>query len=189
MRTGLLTTLTLIVTAATADGPGDLEQLLATLSPDSGRAELHFTEQRDSSLLEEPLVVTGKLWRNDRGQLVRQTIEPRRETQKLSAGMVVIERPGQSPRNFSLSHAPELAVLHHALTALLAGDADALREHFEHELTRNDEGWQLTLRPRDEKLAERVETLCLSGAEGELERFVLALVDGERVTTRLERRP
>lgn len=188
MISGLLT-LILIAAAATTEAPGDLEELLAGLAPESGRAELHFTERRDSSLLQEPLVVSGRLWRNEQGQLVRQTIEPARETQKLGAGMVVIERPGRSPRNFSLSHAPELAVLYHALTALLGGDAAAVREHFEHELTHDDEGWQLTLRPRDENLAERVETLSLSGSANELQCFVLALADGESITTRLSRQP
>lgn len=120
---------------------------------------------------------------------MRQTIEPRRETQKLGAGMLVIERPGRSSRNFSLRHAPELAVLHHALTALLSGDADALREHFRHELVHEENGWRLTLEPRDEDLAERVETLSISGAGAELSCFVLALSDGETVTTRLGRQP
>jgi len=188
MISGLLK-LTLIAAAATAESPDGLDELLAALAPEGDRPELHFTEQRDSSLLEEPLVVTGKLWRNEQGQLVRRTTEPRKETQKLSSNTVVIEQPGRSPRNFSLRHAPELAVLYHALTALLSGDADALREHFEHEFVRDESGWRLTLRPREQSLAERVETLALSGGDGELRCFELSLSSGETVTTRLSRQP
>lgn len=186
MISGLLT-LILLATTPGADTPADLDELLAQLAPDSGQATLHFTERRDSPLLEQPLTVTGRLWRNERGELVRETVEPRRETQKLSASMIVIERPGRSSRNFSLDHAPELAVLRHALVALLAGDAEALRETFDHELTGEGETWQLALRPRDETLAERVDTLTLTGEGDQLQRFVLALADGERITTELSR--
>lgn len=189
MTSGLLT-LILLAATPTPEAAGGLDELVAALAPESdGRAELHFTEERASDLLDEPLVVEGRLWRNERGQLVRETTEPRRETQKLSASMVVIERPGRSPRNFSISHAPELAVLHQALTTLLAGDAEGLRKHFEHELVRGDSGWRLRLKPRDPELAERVESLSLAGSGEELQRLELSLTDGETVITRLSPGP
>jgi hypothetical protein len=188
MISGLLTLL-LLATATPPEAGAGLEALVTALAPESAQGELHFIERRESPLLEEPLTVSGQLWRDEEGRLVRQTVEPTRETQTLSAGMVVIERPGRSPRNFSLGHAPELAVLYRALTALLAGDAQALREHFEHELSRDGEAWQLRLRPRDDALADRVDALSLSGRDNRLERFTLSLVDGETVVTELSRQP
>jgi hypothetical protein len=183
MISGLLT-LILLATATTAEAAGDLDELVAALAPDSEGAALQFTERRDSPLLSEPLVITGRLWRED-GKLIRQTVEPREATHTLSASMVMIERPGRSSRNYSLSHIPELAVLYHGLSALLAGDADALRDRFEHELTRDEAGWRLVLRPRDEALAEQVEALSLHGREDRLERFELSLADGKTIETEL----
>ncbi|WP_376695557.1 LolA-related protein [Wenzhouxiangella sp. EGI_FJ10305] len=198
MISGLLT-LILIAAATTteAGAPEDLDRLLSSLAPEGDRAELHFVERRNSPLLSEPLVVTGRLWRNRQGQLVRQTLEPREAKHTLGSNMVIIERPGHSPRNYSLSHIPELAVLYHGLSALLAGDADALRERFKHELTHEEcsddsseeSCWRLILEPRDEALAAQVESLSLSGTDDRLERFVLTLSDGEKIETELSRQP
>lgn len=194
MISGLLT-LILIAAATTTDAgaPEDLDQLLSSLAPEGDRAELHFVERRNSPLLSEPLVVTGRLWRNRQGQLVRQTLEPREAKHTLGSNMVIIERPGHSPRNYSLGHIPELAVLYHGLSAMLAGDADALRERFKHELSGEECGeercWRLILKPREEALAAQVESLSLSGRDDRLGRFVLALSDGEKIETELSRQP
>ena len=187
MISGLLTLL--LIATTTGSEPAGFDALVAELAPESGRAELHFRERRDSALLEEPLTVTGTLWRNERGDLVRQTNEPRRETQKLTGEMIIIERPGRSPRNYSLSHAPELEVLYRALTALLAGDAEALKRHFETGLERDESGWTISLAPRSDVLAERVEHLELRGAGEQLEAFVLSLADGKTITTELRPTP
>ncbi|RFF27432.1 MULTISPECIES: LolA-related protein [unclassified Wenzhouxiangella] len=194
MISGLLT-LILIAAATTTDAgaPENLDELLSSLAPEDDRTELHFVERRSSPLLSEPLVVTGRIWRNLHGHLVRQTLEPRETKHTLSSNMVIIERPGHSSRNYSLGHIPELAVLYHGLSALLTGDADALRERFKHELTGKECGeeccWRLTLKPRDEALAAQVESLSLSGKDDRLERFVLALSDGEKIETELSRQP
>ncbi len=188
MISGLLT---LILIAATASAEGtpdsDLDHLLATLAAAQQTAELHFRERRESPLLSEPLIVTGRLWRNPQGQLVRQTTKPREATYTLTANMIMINRPGQAPRNYSLGHVPELAVLYHGLSALLSGNAHALRERFEHELGRTDDGWLLSLAPRDPALAEKVESLAISGQGDKLERFELKLADGEAIQTELSR--
>lgn len=188
MISGLLT-LILLVATASAEADGRLDELVAAVAPDGDRAELDFREVRHSPLLSEPLVVTGRIWRDNRGHLVRETVEPRRATYTLTSSMIVIERPGRAPRNHSLAHAPELAVLYHGLSALLGGDADALRERFEHELTRDESGWRLQLRPRDGQLAESVSVLSLSGEGDQIQRFELALAEGETIETELSRQP
>jgi hypothetical protein len=187
MISGLLTLLLI----ATATGPeaNGFDALIADLAPEGERAELYFREQRESALLEEPLVVTGKLWRNERGDLVRETAEPRRETQTLTGEMIIIEKPGRTPRNHSLSHAPELEVLYRALSALLAGDAQALRRHFDVVLEREASGWIIRLTPDSPELAERVDALTLRGTGDELQRFELALADGETIVTELSATP
>lgn len=190
MTSGLLT-LILIAAAGSAEAApaGDLDRLVAALAPAEGAAELHFRERRESPLLAEPLIVTGRLWRNPQGQLVRQTTRPREATYTLTASMIIIKRPGQAARNYSLGHVPELAVLYHGLSALLAGNAGALRERFKYQLGRDEDGWLLTLAPRDPALAEKVESLAISGHDDRLERFELTLADGETIETELSRQP
>ncbi len=189
MTSGLLTLILLVATTASAEAGGTLDELVAALAPEGDRAELDFREVRHSPLLSEPLVVTGRMWRDQGGRLVRETVEPRRATYTLTSSMIVIERPGRSSRNYSLAHVPELAVLYHGLTALLGGNADALRERFEHELTYGESGWRLELQPRDDDLAEIVKTLSLSGKGERIQRLELALAEGETIETELSRRP
>lgn len=133
--------------------------------------------------------MTGTLWRDEQGRLVRQTTEPEQAIQRLGERMVVVERPNRSTRRFSLKRAPELAVIRHALMALLTGDADALRQHFEHRLIDSEDGWRLVLKPRGKDVAEKVDSLSLSGRAGEIRRFELSLANGEVITTELERQP
>lgn len=189
MTSGLLTLL-LIATVSGTEPNADVDALIAGLVSDGGQVELQFRERRDSALLEEPIEVRGTLWRNERGDLVRQTTEPRRETQTLTGSMIIIERPGRSPRNYSMGHAPELEAVYRALTALLAGDAEALREHFALALTGEDgEGWRLVLTPRAEALSAAVEQLSLRGHGETLDGFELALRDGETIRTELSGQP
>jgi len=189
MISGLLTLLLLIAPTAT-EAPDDLDQLLAGLEPGAdAQHRLRFTETRDSELTDNPLVVTGTLWRDEQGRLVRQTRAPRQAVQRLGERMVVVERPNRSTRRFRLERAPELAVIRHALMALLAGDANALRQHFDYELNHSEGGWRLVLTPRERALAKKVDSLSLSGHAGRIERFELSLADGTRIATELERHP
>lgn len=188
MISGLLTLL-LIATSASAEPPAGLDDLVSTLAEHHSSEPLQFREIRESALLAEPVVVSGQLWRDRHGRLIRHTVEPREETYRLGSGMVVIEQPGRTPRNFSLRRAPELAVLYRGLTALLAGDVAGLREHFEPTLEQAGESWQLRLVPRESTLVEQVESLTLSGRGSQFERSVMTLADGQTITTEISRQP
>ncbi len=188
MISGLLTLL-LIVALQGAEASDDLDDLVSALAEQPSGEALRFRESRESALLSDALVVRGRLWRDRQGRLIRHTVEPREVTYTLGAGMVVIEQPGRAARNLSLRHAPELAVLYHGLSALLAGDANSLREHFEYRVERSDEAWQLELVPRAADLAERVESFTLYGSADQLERSVLSLADGQTITTEMTRLP
>lgn len=178
--------LLLLTTSASAEAPDSLDELVGQIAGEADHGRLAFTERRESELLEEPLTVRGQLWRDERGRLVRETEAPRRETQILGERVLTIRRPGQQDRNFSLGRAPELAVLRQALSALLDGDADALREHFRIQLERDGQAWQLRLDPRDPSLAESVSALELTGCCSNIERMVLELADGKRIVTDIQ---
>jgi hypothetical protein len=160
-----------------------LECLLAQLAvPD--HQQLHFAETRQSALLAAPLEITGVLYRDDQGRLIRETHGPREETQILAADHVEVRRPTGYRQRFSLRRAPELAALRQALGAILDGDVNALTEHFEYTLEHDDQEWTLTLAPIDPTLAERVASLRLQGSTGELASLRLTTADGETIETR-----
>lgn len=185
MISGFLTLL-LLTTYASAEAPGSLDELVAQIALEAGQNRLHFTEQRESELLEEPMTVRGRLWRDERGRLIRETEAPRQEIQILGERVLTIRRPGQHDRQFSLGRAPELAVLRQALTALLDGNPESLREHFRTQLERDGEAWRLRLDPRDQDLAESVSALELDGQGAIITRMVLELADGKRIVTEIQ---
>lgn len=181
----------MLTLAASGDSPdNDVAGLISRLAAERPDAELYFSERRESDLLTEPLTVTGRLWRDRQGRLIRETTEPHRERQVLTADRIEITRPGGTTRQISLRRAPELAVLYHALTGILAGDASIVDEHFTGELLDDDEnGWRLCLRPRSPELADRVDRLIFAGRDVRISQLTLHLSDGETVHTRIRTAP
>ncbi len=168
-----------------SDNAPDLPELLSHLA-ETGNESMRFEETRPSSLLAEPVTVTGTLQR-DGDRLIRETSTPRRETQTLTASHVEIRRPGGFRQRFSLSRAPELAALRQALLALLDGNLDQLDQHFKHALAWEEQAWTLELTPRGPDTAERVHKLTLAGQEYRLESMTLELTDGDQIQTRFLR--
>ncbi len=181
-----------IIAAAPEDQPEaasrpDLPELISRLA-DSERELMRFEETRPSTLLAEPLTVTGSLQR-DGDHLIRETESPRRETQTLSESHFEVRRPGGFRQRFSLSRAPELAVLRQALLALLDGNPDQLEQHFSQALSWEGEAWTVALIPRDTDMAERVDKLLLSGHDDRLKSLTLLLSDGDSIQTRFLDQP
>lgn len=178
--------------AGAPDGELTLATLIESLAARQ-TGELAFVETRDSSLLDEPMEVTGTLSRNSDGALVREITDPYRETHWLTEEHVEIRQPSGYRKRFSLGRAPELAALRHALNAVLDGDAAALEAHFESQLRAEaEEGdtlWELSLSPIDESLAERVDRIVLSGRDDQLELILMHLPDDESVRTRVRPNP
>ncbi|TVQ29167.1 MAG: hypothetical protein EA370_15710 [Wenzhouxiangella sp.] len=170
-------------TAAAQDLAGLVQRVA-----EAGEQALSFEETRPSSLLAEPLTITGTLHR-DGDRLVRETSTPRSETQILAADYFEVRRAGGFRQRFSLSRAPELGALRQALLALLDGDADQLGQDFAHELSWDDDQWHLVLVPHDTAMAERVQRLELSGRDNRLETMNLHLVDDELIQTRFTTQP
>lgn len=190
MISGFLTSLLLIATASGNDCPTDLERLLDRLASPDGQP-LAFVEERQSGLLTEPQVVTGTLHRDDDGALVRRVTQPVQETQILTASHVEVRRPDGFRQRFSLSRAPELATLRHALDSLLSGQPEQLRNTFALALADPpQEGhWQLELTPLDEALAKRVVKLTVHGIDKRIAAFEMHLDDGEIIRTEIEPAP
>lgn len=164
---------------------GDLETLVGALSERAG-APLEFREQRQSELLAEPLELRGRLLFTPPDRFEKIIESPYRESQLITQGRVWLDREGRRTRSFSLTRAPELAVLMNGLARLLSGDAAGLEEHFMTSLASVEEGWQLELVPRDDELARAVDHIRLSGSGDALTRIETVLPDGERVVTEIQ---
>lgn len=186
MISGILISLLLLGQAQ--ENELDLAGLLDALAAES-TAEVRFTEFRQSQLLVDELEISGTLRRDEQGKLIRRVHAPEAETQILSASHVEIRRDDGRQRRFRLQRAPELEVLYHALSGILAADASALSRHFDTTIEGGWSAWHLVLRPRAEQLAENVERVTVCGSDARIRKFSLHLADGEIIRTRIHAEP
>lgn len=156
----------------------DTRELLARLSrpaPDTTT----FVEVRYSGLLAEPLVASGRLEHREDGALVREVLEPYRETTTLKGENVRLEREGSKPRSFSLDRAPELRGMLSSFGALLTGDIGLLERHFVVTTRGTDARWQIELIPIDDKLKRRLARIEVDGALDRARCFTMTQPDGD----------
>lgn len=166
-RLPVLAALVLALGCARPAAADDVDALLGRLArpaPD----EVAFVEVRFSPLLEAPVVASGKLEYLAPGRLARRVVDPYREDTLIDGEQVVLSREGEKERRFSLRRAPELRGLLSSFSAILSGDAKALRESFELSLApgATPARWALTLAPRDESLRKRLGDIEVHGGEG-----------------------
>jgi len=156
----------------------DVDKLLARLvrpAPDS----TSFVEVRYSSLLEKPIVVSGRLEHREDGSLVRRVEWPYQEVTELQGENVSVERAGSRPRRFTLGRAPELRGMLASFGAILQGDRDTLDEYFIVTARGSDSRWEVTLTPRDDKLGRRLSRIAVDGTDNRPQCFTLEEPDGD----------
>lgn len=152
----------------------DLIARLARPTP----ATIAFTEVRFSKLLRAPLIVSGDLGYAGPDSLDRRVTSPYREHTAIRGESVKVEREGEKPRSFALKHAPELRGLLSGFSAMLSGDAAALRKTFNVALTGDDDAWQLKLTPTDSKARRRLQQIEVVGRQSEPRCFSMTTADG-----------
>ena len=165
--------------AATPIWPAELDAsaLIRSLARPAP-ASISFTEIRTSSLLDQPLIVSGELSYLGPERLDRVVTRPYREKTTIRGESVRVEREGEMPRTFALKRAPELRGLLTAFSALLAGDPSDLARNFLVTAEGEDAGWKLTLTPTDARARKRLSNLTMIGHGDEPVCFTLTSADG-----------
>ena len=131
----------------------DLGALLASIARAPPQS-IAFVEYRASPLLEEELVINGRLEYAGAGRLSRVALHPYAERTDIDGDSVTVSRPGRPVRRFSMRRIPELAGLMGGFQALLAGDRQRLEREFELTIAAMPHGWQLALVPQSKRARE-----------------------------------
>ncbi len=161
----------------------ELEQVIQQ----QGRAEIRFVETRESPWLESERVSRG-VFMQAPGTLEKRVLEPRPERWTLHRDRAVWEDGGGTgPRTVHFAEAPQLAILANAIRGIVAGDLVDLGPLFDIVPSGTHDAWDMTLRPRDAKLAGALESIVCTGNAGGLETLVIHERNGQRTTTRLHR--
>lgn len=146
-------------------------------------AQARFTEIRHMSVLQQPLLLNGRLGYVRPGRLERHVLSPYDEKTVISGGRVTIEnRTRNTSRTFSLESAPAAYALVESLRATLAGDLAALQRHYSVELKGRLEEWTLTLTPRDAAVVALVSRVSLAGSRARVLRFDVLEAGGDHST-------
>lgn len=174
----MLLALTLAVMLPAARGADlDADSLLRRLARPAP-ASVAFKEVRFSSLLREPLIVSGELGYSGPTSLERQVVTPYRESTRIVGDSVRVEREGEPTRSFALKRAPELRGLLSGFTAMLAGDSEGLRRNFAVAISGTQESWNLELTPLDANARRRLDRILVSGHSDTPRCFSLLNRDG-----------
>jgi hypothetical protein len=151
--------------AAAAPSPrADAASIVAGLRREAP-ARTPYIEVRFSGLLERPLILRGELEYLGPGKLGRRVDSPYNEQTTVSDGTATVRRGERAPRTFSLGQAPELDGFLRGFAALLGGDAATLARDFELSVNGTRKSWQLLLKPRDRRLARRINSIQVDGVE------------------------
>jgi hypothetical protein len=141
----------------------DADALVAGLRREAP-ARTPYAEVRFSGLLERPLILHGELEYLGPSQLGKRVDTPYKEQTKVANGEASVQRGTRAPRTFSLGQAPELEGFLRGFAALLGGDAVALARDFTLSASGSRNAWQLVLKPRDGRLARRVNAITVDGS-------------------------
>lgn len=176
---------TAVEDASSAETQSDgIDALMARLGAMPG-VYARFTEEKTIGLLAKPLVNHGTLYYMPPGKLLRTVDTPYRSQVLLLDDAIWLREGGGSER-IDLGTQPAARSFVGSFRSLLAGDREALAEHFELSLHKNeaDETWTLELRPRTKGMARIVTKMRISGRGEVVTRLVIEEASGDVSDTR-----
>ena len=172
---------------AHAASPADVElaALMQKLS-EVRTAGGEFTERKFISILDEPLILKGKVHYRAPDYMRKEYHDPDSESYEVRGDNLTIEFPDGRRRDLSIDGHPVLRAFVESYRGTLAGDLETLRRHFELELGGHMDAWQLRLTPRNSELAERLSAVVMRGREGTVTSVETLEAGGDRSVMMLE---
>lgn len=165
---------------SSASANWDITQLMQSLSQ-TKVARARFTEQKYMSILNEPLVTSGRLEFRAPDRLEKHILKPFEERYLVVNGTLVIEQPTQgTTRRFVLQQYPAIWALVEGLRATLAGDGASLRQFYSISLQGTQDHWRMELSPLDKAMQEMVRLIRIQGMDGKIHAIEIFEKNGDR---------
>ena len=160
----------------------------STLTPEALMAELagvassraRFTETRHSTLLKQPLTMTGTLVYRRPDHLEKHVRSPFEESVTIDGTRINMARQGEAGRTIAVPASGPARALVESLRATLAGDLPALSRHFAVAVSGTRGEWAMTLTPRDPALAATVMRVEFAGNGSRVQRIEVYEAGGDR---------
>lgn len=161
----------------------DLTELFAKLA-ERGDTAVAFTEEKTSSFLNLPLIQKGVMQYRAPDTLIREQTSPTSVHISVVSDEVTV-KDENSERRLDLNQIPLVKAFLSPLRATLAGDLQALQEHYRVAYSTQDTLWMLRLQPRTEQLQGFVNEVVLSGSGDQIQVIEILEKDGDRSVTNL----
>jgi outer membrane lipoprotein-sorting protein len=162
-----------------------VETVMAALASVSQRQGF-FTEEKQLTALERPVVVTGTLIYRRPSYLEKHALAPRREDLVVDGNVLTVTDETGATRRLELGAQPEIRALVETIRATLAGDLAALERDFSVDSAGEIADWRLILRPTNPRLAGLVRLVQIEGSGPEPKRIETVMVNGDRTRLTIE---
>ncbi|MGE0349270.1 LolA family protein [Hydrogenophaga sp.] len=179
-----LTGLLLCGASALAHAGFDIDQLMAELARNRG-GEARFVEKRYLAVLDKPVVATGEMRYTAPDRLEKRTLTPRPETVVLDKDTLTLERDKRK-MSIRLIARPEVAAFVDSIRSTLAGNRASLEQNYQLALSGQVDNWVLTLVPSDERIAQLLKRITVSGVREQVLGIDYLQADGDRIEMRIE---
>jgi len=140
----------------------------------------NFTERKYLAILDEPLILKGRVRYRAPDYIRKEYDGPDSETYEVRGNNLTIEYPDGRRRELSIDDHPLLRAFVESYRGTLAGDLEGLRRYFDLEVGGSMDAWQLRLTPRNPKLAESLRAVVMRGREGRVYSVETLEASGDR---------
>ena len=173
----LLVSMLLATYTIRAETTWDIDQLMKSLATSrSGSAS--FVEKKSIAMLDKPVESSGELLYNAPDHLEKRTLKPKAESMVLDKNTLTVEQRGKK-HVLSLQNYPEIAAFIESIRGTLAGDRQALERTYKLSIEGDEQGWNLTLLPLEDKMKKVVAKINIVGAGNILRTIEIKQADGD----------
>jgi hypothetical protein len=155
----------------------ELEHLMQDMAAIKHRI-VQYKEEKQMELLDAPLYSEGTLEYLAPDKLVRTVLKPSRVRYTIDSKQVIIEKANKR-RIQNLDQLPLVKTFVESFRAILAGDLISLQKYYEIVFSGNRDQWEISLQPRDKKLAAYVNRLMVSGEGDKILLYVVEDSNGD----------
>lgn len=173
----MLGSILLTVPIGHAENNWGIEQLMQSLATSrSGHAS--FVEKKSIAILDKPVESSGELFYSAPDRLEKRTLKPKAESMLLDKDKLTIEQRGKK-HVLSLQSYPEIAAFIDSIRGTLAGDRKALERTYQLSIEGDEQSWNLTLLPLEDKMKKVVLKISIAGAGNTLRTIDIKQADGD----------
>jgi hypothetical protein len=159
-----------------------LELLLERFTQAPG-ISAEFREEKQISLLRDPLVSEGSIVFAPPGRLVRRTRIPSASVLLITGSRLSYQAGGER-RSLDVDSHPMIRATTDIFRLVLAGDSTALMSRFDVQTSiLGDDQWTIALRPRLAPLTDTIHEIRIEGSADRLSKIYIGEINGDESTT------